>query len=474
MVNVILNRLQNAMNHRTLINLLGRSVLVMILMGWSFNAWVQTTSAPLPHLDKTVESVTAEVKVQPQSRDKSIAKRIQSILAATGRYDDVNVDVKEGIVFLNGTTKTTEFKAWAGELAKNTQDVVAVVNEMEIIHPSLWNTQQIKRIFNETAEAILNTLPFLGFALLLLAFIFPLARLFSKWTRKSLQARGLHPLLSDVIGRGIALFCILLGLYFILRVVGLTTMAFTVIGGTGVLGIVLGIAFRNITENLLASILLSIQKPFQQGELIEVDGFTGYVQGLTTRATLLMTQSGHEVQIPNATVYKSVIYNFTSNPNYREEFVIGIGYDDAISTAQKIALNVLAQHPAVLKDPEPWVLVFELAPETVNLRVYFWLDASQYHWHKVKSSVIRLIKRAFQEAGISMPGHEILIKTDETTSFPVRLLKEREKTPVSREEKEESSAVATEAEGALSREKDEIEWQAKRSNLVNDTENLLR
>ena len=57
-----------------------------------------------------------------------------------------------------------------------------------------------------------------------------------------------------------------------------------------------------ITENLLASILLSVQNPFKNNDLIEVAGATGYVQGLTIRATLLMTQEGQEVQIPNAVV----------------------------------------------------------------------------------------------------------------------------------------------------------------------------
>lgn len=71
-----------------------------------------------------------------------------------------------------------------------------------------------------------------------------------------------------------------------------------------------------------------------------------------------------------------------------------------------MALRVLEKHPAVLADPEPWVLVENLATATVNLRVFFWLDSSQYHWRKVKSSIIRLVKRAFQNEGIMMPGNE--------------------------------------------------------------------
>jgi small-conductance mechanosensitive channel len=56
---------------------------------------------------------------------------------------------------------------------------------------------------------------------------------------------------------------------------------------------------------------------------------------------------------------------------------VGIGYDNAIFFAQDVALKVLAEHPAVLNEPEPLVLVENLGPSTVNLRVYFWLDGGR-------------------------------------------------------------------------------------------------
>ena len=90
-------------------------------------------------------------------------------------------------------------------------------------------------------------------------------------------------------------------------------------------------------------------------------------------------------------------------PNRREVFEVGIGYDDSINDAQEIARKVLAEHPAVLNDPEPAVLVDSLGRSTVNLRVYFWLNGHENSWLKVRSSVIRLVKLAFQQQGISMP-----------------------------------------------------------------------
>ena len=166
---------------------------------------------------------------------------------------------------------------------------------------------------------------------------------------------------------------------------------------TGLLGLALGIAF------FLTSIFLSMQRPFEMGDLVEISGVTGFVHQLNVRTTILMTLDGNLAQIPYATVYKNNLLNFTTNSNRREDFVVGIGYDDSINEAQEIARQVLVAHPAVLNDPEPLVLAENLGNATVTLRIYFWVNGREHSWLKVRSSLIRLVKRAYQKHGISMP-----------------------------------------------------------------------
>jgi small-conductance mechanosensitive channel len=313
----------------------------------------------------------------------------------------------------------------------------------------------------------------MGLLVLLLAW--GLARLVRGLLRHILRRRMTSNLLREVTARSLSFLVFLLGLYFVLRVSGLTRLAVSVIGGTGIVGLVLGIAFRDITENFLASMFLSLQQPFRAGDLIEVSGITGYVQRLSSRTTVLMTLSGNQVQVPNATVFKSTIRNYTSSPNRREDFSVGIGYDDLIPQAQEVALRVLAEHPAVLKEPEPWVLVDNLGPSTVNLRVYFWLDGKQHSWLKVRSSVIRLIKRAFQDAGISLPdeAREIIFPQ----GVPIRREEERAGTGSEQTATRlpaEAEAVTTGAEAGLKTEAHELQQQAERAWTPDGGENLLQ
>jgi len=272
----------------------------------------------------------------------------------------------------------------------------------------------------------------------------------------------------------------LVGTYVVLRVSGLTQLALTVVGGTGLVGLAVGIAFRDITENFLASIFLSMQRPFGTGDLIEVAGVTGFVQQLNVRTTVLMSLDGNLVQIPNSTVYKSTLRNFTANPNRREDFVVGIGYDDPIDEAQEIARRVLADHPAVLNEPEPWVLADGFGSATINLKIYFWLDGREHSWLKVRSSVIRLVKRAFQQHGISMPdeAREVVFPK----GIPVTLLDGKPELATTTDSPERpgspptsaDSAVSTKAEAGLSSEAAVIEEQARRAKPLDEGENLLK
>ena len=272
----------------------------------------------------------------------------------------------------------------------------------------------------------------------------------------------------------------LAGTYIVLRVSGLTQLALTIVGGTGLVGLAVGIAFRDITENFLASIFLSVQSPFATGDLVEIVLVTGYVQQLNIRTTVLLTFDGNLVQVPNAAVYKSTIHNFTATPNRRENFVVGIGYDDPIDEAQAVALNVLVDHPAVLKEPEPLVLAEDLGKATVNLRIYFWINGHEHSWLKVRSSVIRLVKRAFQQHGISMPdeAREIIFPH----GVPVTLSdakQEPTKGPGSlpssgdAPRQEGLDVVSTKADAGLSNEAGMLEEQARQAKPVEEGENLL-
>ncbi len=419
----------------------------------------------------------ARVGVRGQADDAAISERLQSILEATEWFNEANVRTEDGVVFLRGVADTAQRKTWAADLARNTEDVVAVVNQMRVREVPLWNFEPALGSLRALLRSIVLALPGTGFALFVLAATYLVSRLARAALDIVLKRRVQTPLLRRVLARTGASLVFLLGVYIVLYVSGLTRLAMSVLGGTGVLGLILGIAFRDISENFLASIFLSIQQPFRIDDLVEVAGTTGYIQRTTYRVTVLVTLDGQQVQVPNSTVYKSVIRNFTSIRNRREEFQIGIGFDAPISHAQQIAHDVLKQHPAVLTDPEPWVLVDSLGSATVNLRIYFWLDGTRHSWLKVRSSVIRLTKRAFQDGNVSMPdeAREVVFPR----GVPLRMLggetgaqlAEAETGPIC---PDESPDPVSTGEGELRSDAEDLKQQSDQGRQVEDGgENLL-
>lgn len=83
--------------------------------------------------------------------------------------------------------------------------------------------------------------------------------------------------------------------------------------------------------------------------------------------------------------------------------MIGIGYDTNIRKAQDIAMEIMMAHHGVLADPEPQVLITNLGSSTINLQVYFWVNAETHSVPKVASILMRLLVRAYEANKISMP-----------------------------------------------------------------------
>jgi small-conductance mechanosensitive channel len=421
---------------------------------------------PKPEVPPTPE----KVEVQPLATDVEIAERLKRILEATGWYVDPTVRVDSGVVFLRGRAEQDAQREWAGNLASRTTDVVAVVNRIEVAEPSILDLSPAWSEMQAMGRTMIQSLPGVGLALLMILLTIFAARYVGRSVDYLGQRRIPSALLRQVASYAAMIPMVLVGIYFALRVSGLSQMALTVLGGTGIAGLIIGIAFQNIAENFLASILISLQRPFQTNDMIEVAGFQGLVHRVTARGTVLVTLEGNHIQIPNAVVYKSVIRNFTANPNSRLDFKIGVGYDNAAAEAQDVILRVLQEHPAVLKKPEPTVLIEELGPSSVSVRAYFWVNIREHDGAKTKSAVLRLVKKKLAESSISIPdtSREVIFPQ----GVPLRRL-EREELRVPEKSAWESNRAALAAEGKLRSDDEAIKQQAAQSRPVEAGPDLL-
>ncbi|MEP6756884.1 MAG: mechanosensitive ion channel family protein [Chthonomonadales bacterium] len=171
----------------------------------------------------------------------------------------------------------------------------------------------------------------------------------------------------------------------------------------GVSGFVLGFAFKDILSHFFAGFMLLLGQQFHIGDQIVVNGFEGTVERIELRALYLRTYDNRLVIIPNGDVFTSVVTSNTASPFRRREFCVGIGYDDPIEKAQRIALETIITINGVSAEPSPDVLVDELAPSTVNLRIRFYTNSQRADYLRVGSECMIRVKEAFDREKISMP-----------------------------------------------------------------------
>ena len=392
-----------------------------------------------------------------------------------------------------GEAKQDEFKSWAGDLASNTQDVAAVVNRLSVTEKSIWDFSGAVGELREFRKTSVQSIPLILFGIVILVITWLLAKLAGYVANRVFSKRIPNSLLRWVATRAVMLPILVFGIYLVLRIAGLTQLALTVLGGTGLIGLVIGIAFQDIAENFLASILISVQKPFRIGDLIHVEGHEGIVQRVTTRGTSLLTAEGNHVQIPNSKMYKNTIENYTANPLRRVSFELGIGYDDSASDAQHVILETVKQHAATLNDPAPKVLIESLGASTVNLTALFWIDGTENDLRSVRSSCMRIAKQALLEEGISMPdearevifpnGVPVLMdgqsepaaSTGSTTYAADQNRKSESavESKVQTKKPQKKEQAASEAEGNMKSETDDLQKQAEQSWLPGEGEEIL-
>lgn len=252
-------------------------------------------------------------------------------------------------------------------------------------------------------QNVIEKLPAFFVGILIFLIFFGLSKPIASFITKPFIKPNTSQLMQLVLRRTMSILIVLVGLYVFLHLVGLTQFAVAILSGTGVLGLIIGFAFKDIAENFLSSLLLSVQRPFKLGDIIEVDGYLGVVNKMTSRATTLVDLNGDHIQLPNATIYKNAIRNLTANPNIRCTVDIGIGYDADVDYAQSLVSKIMKQQKAVLDEPIPQVLVDSLGSSTCNLRLYFWINSELDSKQKVASVLMKSVVEIFLQEGISMP-----------------------------------------------------------------------
>ena len=225
-----------------------------------------------------------------------------------------------------------------------------------------------------------------------------------------------NPFLAELVASAIRFVFVVGGIVIALDMIGAGALLGAVLGGAGIIGLALGFALRDTVENYVASLMLSLRQPFRANDHVIIDDLEGRIVRLTSRATVMMTLDGNHLRIPNGQVFKAVIVNFTTNPQRRFQFELGIDADDDPDAARRIGRKALMDLPFVLNDPAPEVRVTGVGNSNIVLNFLGWIDQRESDWFKSQSRAIASVKKVIEDAGFALPEPIYRLRFDERTA----------------------------------------------------------
>jgi len=339
--------------------------------------------------------------VNSAQQDADIATRLRGILGELGNYEDVTVTVNNGIVTLRGTANSALEATELGPLSARVDGVVAVKNQ---VTETADIATRLDPAIDRFRGRIAQLLAFLPLALIAAAVFtviviggFALARMKQPWDRLAPNA-----FIAELYRQFVRIVFVIVGLVVALDIVNATALLSTILGAAGIIGLALGFAVRDTVENYIASVMLSIRQPFRPNDVVEINGDQGKVIRLTSRATILLSFDGNHIRIPNATVFKSRIINFSNNPERRFLFDLLIDRDCDLHGATHLVTQTVQDLPFVIATPAAQTWIDALAPSGVTLKVAGWVNQHETSLALAKGEAIRQVKRALAEAGIAL------------------------------------------------------------------------
>lgn len=354
------------------------------------------------------------ITLQPGTNsDALIAERITSIFAQIPQFESLQIGVNSGVVALSGQIANEAQAQRALKLANRVEGAITVddrvVRTLDLqdnLNP-LWDSLQ------NALHGWVRALPLLLVALsifVIAAFAgHRLAGYTPLWSRLIK-----NPFLAELAGHAVRLVTILLGLLLALNILGATALMGTLLGGAGVLGLAISFAVKDSMENYISSIMLSIRQPFRAQEHVVINDYEGVVVRLTSRSTVLMTLDGNHLRIPNATVFKAVILNYTRNPQRRFDFILGVDAEDDPAQAIQTGLTALKQLDWVLEDPEPHGIIESVGDSNILIKFMAWIDQRESDYGKARSLSIRAAKNALEAQGFTLPEPIYRLRFDHT------------------------------------------------------------
>lgn len=262
-------------------------------------------------------------------------------------------------------------------------------------------TPDLSLIWTNFLSWLLSMLPRLAVAILIFA---------AGWWGSTILTRLLHRTITRAKGdAGVTTFLSSLLSILIKAVTSIMAIAqlgvdvTSLIAALGTAGLAVGLAMKDSMSNVASGAQIVLTGPFHVGDYLSIpsENAEGTVERIEMMFTTLRTFDNKEIVIPNMTLMKCTLINYTAMKTRRLDLTYSVSYHADLGKVKDVLTRLCEEEERIQKDPAPLIAVGEHGDNAVSMVVKVWCALDDY-W-PVYYAMQERVKLAFDEAGIEIP-----------------------------------------------------------------------
>jgi small-conductance mechanosensitive channel len=289
--------------------------------------------------------------------------------------------------------------AWAGLLLAGFIFAAILTDAMDGVEPITRILDEVGLTVMGRRITLLDVVQIAITLLVLFAFVRVASRVINHSIRRSSRLDATQQLLAQKLA-GVAL---LVAAFFIgIDLIGIDLTALAVFSGA--VGLAVGFGLQKTVGNLIAGIILLMDRSIKPGDVIVVGDSFGHVTKIGVRAVSVVTRDGKEHLIPNENLMTQEVENWSySSKDVRVHIPVGVSYGADLPTAQRLMIEAAKASVRVLDDPAPTVWLRGFGESSVDHDILVWISDPEAGVGNVQSEVLNRLWLLFKEHGVELP-----------------------------------------------------------------------
>ncbi len=225
------------------------------------------------------------------------------------------------------------------------------------------------------------------------------------------HSRGFDPTQKLLVRKLGGIVVVVIAFFAGIALLGIDLTAFAVFSGA--FGLAVGFGLQKTIGNLIAGIILLMDRSIKPGDVIVVGNSFGWVNKIGVRAVSVVTRDGKEHLIPNENLMTQEVENWSyTDRNVRVRIPVHVAYSCDLKLAQSLMLQAAKQSPRVLDTPPSNVWLTAFGESAVEHEILVWINDPESGVGSVKSDVLNRLWGLFKEHGIEIPFPQRVVRIE--------------------------------------------------------------